>query len=210
MQAKVFLSTMLASLLAAGVIATPTALEVRDIKSTHGWDGTVTALEKVAASVGNVKPHPKGTVITPKENDTPVASTDVEARDLENLSKRTAGCIYVTKDSITPATSAVEVCTSVLQQTAAAPTGTTIGDTALALSAPTQVLPTYPRIALMSSADILSYKAPLAKSSPTRTVLAVDPCPSDTPGTETSEDGTTTWAPSAAGGSGWMQLFSIG
>jgi len=99
MQAKVFLSTMLASLLAAGVIATPTALEVRDIKSTHGWDGTVTALEKVAASVGNVKPHPKGTVITPKENDTPVASTDVEARDLENLSKRTAGCIYVTKDS---------------------------------------------------------------------------------------------------------------
>ncbi|PWW73520.1 hypothetical protein C7212DRAFT_284663 [Tuber magnatum] len=99
MQAKVFLSSMLVTLLAAGVNATPTAVEARDIKSSHGWDGTVTDLSKVAAPAGDAKPFPKGPIITPKEKDVPVAASSVEARDLESLTKRTPGCIFVTKDS---------------------------------------------------------------------------------------------------------------
>ncbi|KAG0642476.1 hypothetical protein HOY80DRAFT_1105075 [Tuber brumale] len=99
MQTKAFLSSLLVTLLTAGVTATPTGVETRDIKSEHGWDGTISEFSKFATSVGETKPRPKGVVITPKEKDIPVAATSVEARDLESLEKRTAGCIYVTKDS---------------------------------------------------------------------------------------------------------------
>ncbi|RPA93904.1 hypothetical protein L873DRAFT_1776984 [Choiromyces venosus 120613-1] len=105
MQAKIFLSSLLATLLATGVIASPAAVGARDVKSEHGWDGTVTPLEKVA-TVGAKKAPPKGAIITPKDSDVPVVTTSVEARDIEALSKRTPGCIFVTTDSNWGGTSA--------------------------------------------------------------------------------------------------------
>ena len=82
MQAKIFLSSLLATLLAVGVIATPTGVVARDIGSSHSLNGVVTPLEKVATAPGATKPRPNGLIITPKDGDVPVASTSVEARDL--------------------------------------------------------------------------------------------------------------------------------
>ena len=82
MQAKIFLSSLLATLLAVGIIATPTGVEARDIKSSHSLDGTVTPFQEVAIDVGITKPRPNGAVITPKDGDIPIVSTSVQARDL--------------------------------------------------------------------------------------------------------------------------------
>lgn len=81
MQTKGFLPSFLATFLSVGVIATPTGVEPRDIKSTHGWDGAVTSFEEVAIAVGDRNPRSNGRIITPKDNDVPVVSTSVEARD---------------------------------------------------------------------------------------------------------------------------------
>ena len=80
MQAKIFSS--LATLLAVRVIATPTRIEGRDIKSNHGRSGPITPFDEVAIDVGIKKPRPNGATITPKDSDVPVLSTSVKARDL--------------------------------------------------------------------------------------------------------------------------------
>ena len=82
MQAKIFLSSLLATLLAVSVAATPTRVETRDIKSSHSLDGTVTPFQEVATDVGVTGPRPKGPTITPKDSDVPIVSTSVEAKDL--------------------------------------------------------------------------------------------------------------------------------
>lgn len=79
MQTKIFLSFLLATFSAAGVIATPAAINARDLRSDHG---PPTELSKVGTPVGAPKPFPKGTIITPKANDVPVASSNLDARDL--------------------------------------------------------------------------------------------------------------------------------
>ena len=82
MQAKIFLSSFLATLLAVGVIATPTGAVARAVGSSHSLNGAITPLGEVATAGGVTKPRPDGVVITPKDGDVPVASTSVEARDL--------------------------------------------------------------------------------------------------------------------------------
>jgi len=82
MQAKIFLSSLLATLLAVCVIATPTGAEARDIKSSHSLDGTLTPFQEVATDTGIKKPRPNGAITTPKDGDVPVLSTSVKARDL--------------------------------------------------------------------------------------------------------------------------------
>ncbi|PUU75797.1 hypothetical protein B9Z19DRAFT_1053269 [Tuber borchii] len=105
MQAKIFLSSLLATLLAVGVIATPAGVVARDVGTSHSLNGAITPLEQVA-TVGATKPRPNGPVTTPKAGDVPFASTSVEARDLESLAKRTLGCVYVTQDANFAGTSA--------------------------------------------------------------------------------------------------------
>ncbi|PUU75793.1 hypothetical protein B9Z19DRAFT_1089580 [Tuber borchii] len=97
MQAKIFLSSLLATLLAVGVTATPAGFDARDIKSTHSLDLIATPFQEVAKDLGIKKPRPNGAIITPKDGDVPVPSS-VKARDLESLEKRTPGCLYVTSD----------------------------------------------------------------------------------------------------------------
>ncbi|PUU75796.1 hypothetical protein B9Z19DRAFT_1089586 [Tuber borchii] len=111
MQAKIFLSSLLATLLAVGVIATPTGVVARDVGTSHSLNGAVTPFEQVATAAGATKPRPNGLVITPKAGDVPVASTSVEARDLESLEKRNPGCVYVTQDANFAGTSAY-ICTN--------------------------------------------------------------------------------------------------
>ena len=82
MQAKIFLSSLLAALLAVGVIATPTGVVARDVATSHSLDGIVTPFDKVAKDAGIKKPRPSGLVVTPKDGDVPAASTSVKARDL--------------------------------------------------------------------------------------------------------------------------------
>ncbi|PUU75792.1 hypothetical protein B9Z19DRAFT_1152276 [Tuber borchii] len=96
MQPKIFLSSLLATLLVIGVIATPTGVGARDIKSSHSLDGIATPFQEIGTDVGETKPPPKGPTIIPKDNDVPVVSTSVEARDLESLKKRTLGCVFAT------------------------------------------------------------------------------------------------------------------
>ncbi|PUU75800.1 hypothetical protein B9Z19DRAFT_1152300 [Tuber borchii] len=99
MQAKIFLSSLLATFLAVGVIATPTGAVARDIGSSHSLDGIATPFKDVATDVGAKKPLPNGLIITPKAGDVPVVSTSVKARDLESLEKRTRGCLFVSANS---------------------------------------------------------------------------------------------------------------
>ena len=82
MQAKIFLSSLLATLLAVGVIATPTGVGARAIGSSHSLNGAVTPFQEVATDSGIKKPRPNGATITPKDGDVPVPSTSVKARDL--------------------------------------------------------------------------------------------------------------------------------
>ena len=82
MQAKIFFFSLLATLLAAGVVATPTRIKARDIKPSHGRSGPVTPFDEVAIEVGIKKPRPNGATIAPKDSDVPVLSTSVKARDL--------------------------------------------------------------------------------------------------------------------------------
>ena len=81
MQAKIFLSSLLATLLAVGITATPTGVEARDIKSSHSLNGITTPFENLAKDVGIKKPRPSEAIITPKDGDVPVLSS-VKARDL--------------------------------------------------------------------------------------------------------------------------------
>ena len=82
MQVKIFLSSLLATLLAVGVTATPTGVVARDVASSHSLDGIVTPFDKAAIDVGVKKPRPSGLVVTPKDGDVPIVSTSVETRDL--------------------------------------------------------------------------------------------------------------------------------
>ena len=82
MQAKIFLSSLLATLLAVGATATPTRSEARDIESSHSLDRIATPFQEVATDSGIKKPRPNGLIITPKDGDVPVLSTSVKARDL--------------------------------------------------------------------------------------------------------------------------------
>ncbi|PUU82603.1 hypothetical protein B9Z19DRAFT_967224 [Tuber borchii] len=90
MQAKVFVSYLLAIILAVGVIATPIDVE-----------GSTTDASTVFENAGNSfsgapDPRPNEPIITPKEGDVPADSTSVFARDLESLEKRTLGCVRMT------------------------------------------------------------------------------------------------------------------
>jgi len=85
MQAKIFLSSLLATFLAVGAIATPTGVGARDVEISHSLDGIVTPFDKVAADVGVTKPRPNGVIITPKAGDVPAVSTSVKARDLVSI-----------------------------------------------------------------------------------------------------------------------------
>ncbi|KAG0644735.1 hypothetical protein HOY80DRAFT_914715 [Tuber brumale] len=102
MQAKIFLNSLLVTLLTAHAIASPTGLEARDAIAQDigdpGFDNANSAGDTNADLDGEVKPLPDITALIPSENDIPVAATGVEARDLENLEKRTPGCILVTSD----------------------------------------------------------------------------------------------------------------
>ncbi|PUU74924.1 hypothetical protein B9Z19DRAFT_996954 [Tuber borchii] len=89
MQAKVFLSYLLAAILALGVIATPV-----DVEGTPPANAN-TLFENVASFVGTPGPRHTEPTITPKEGDVLAASTSVVARDLERLEKRTLGCVTV-------------------------------------------------------------------------------------------------------------------
>ena len=82
MQSKIFLSSLLATFLAVGVIATPTGVGARDVTSSHSLDGIVTPFNTVATDVGVTKPRPIGLVITPQAGDVPAVSASVAARDL--------------------------------------------------------------------------------------------------------------------------------
>jgi len=106
MQAKIFLSSLLATLFAVGVIATPTGVEARIV-------GTVSVINNALAKVGSALessvgtiPLLKGPATTPKNGDVLVASIGVNARDLESLEKRTPGCILITSDPNFAGTSA--------------------------------------------------------------------------------------------------------
>ncbi|KAG0639420.1 hypothetical protein HOY80DRAFT_963312 [Tuber brumale] len=92
---KSFLYSSLVTLLATGLLASPT-IGARDIKSQHGSDRTVTPVDKVGV-VGEIKPLHIRRILTPNDNDVPVAATSVDARDLESLGKRSLGCVLMTK-----------------------------------------------------------------------------------------------------------------
>ncbi|PUU74927.1 hypothetical protein B9Z19DRAFT_996902 [Tuber borchii] len=93
MQAKVFLSFLLAAILALGVIAIP--VDVEDAPPADG-DTVVENAENPASLVGAPDPRPTEPIITPKEGDVLAESTSVVARDLESLEKRTPGCATIT------------------------------------------------------------------------------------------------------------------
>ncbi|PUU74926.1 hypothetical protein B9Z19DRAFT_1132206 [Tuber borchii] len=96
MQAKVFLSYILATILAVGVIATP--VDVADAEATTPPDVNNMFEETVdtfATFNGPPDPVPTGPTITPKEEDVPTPTDSVIARDLNSLEKRTPGCITV-------------------------------------------------------------------------------------------------------------------
>ena len=84
MQAKVFFASLLATILAVGVIATPTPVDDVDSQVTPPADNNV--IENNAqgfATLAAPEPRPTGPIITPGDNDVPTASgTDVVARDL--------------------------------------------------------------------------------------------------------------------------------
>ncbi|PUU72798.1 hypothetical protein B9Z19DRAFT_1008098 [Tuber borchii] len=101
MQAKVFLLSILSIILAVGVIATPVDVipTLVDGERTPPPTDVNTLLDngrgREAFFVGPPDPRPTGPIITPKEGDIPTPSR-VVARDLENLEKRTPGCISAT------------------------------------------------------------------------------------------------------------------
>ena len=84
MQAKIFLSYLLAAILAAGVIATP--VDVVDAEGTPPADINdvfENNVEAFATFGGAPEPTPTGPTITPKEGDVLAPSTtSVVARDL--------------------------------------------------------------------------------------------------------------------------------
>ena len=88
MQAKVFFASFLATILAIGVIATPTPVDVVDSTVTHPPDvndvieDTVEALA-LGTSTATPDPLPTWPTITPGEDDVPTPSdNDVVVRDL--------------------------------------------------------------------------------------------------------------------------------
>ncbi|PUU82604.1 hypothetical protein B9Z19DRAFT_1190267 [Tuber borchii] len=103
MQAKVFLSYLLATILAVGVVATP--VDVFDSGTTTTPTPDVNNVfdikfQALAISTGTPAPTPTGPVITPGDDDVvPAPTGSVFARDLPSLEKRTPGCIKVTSDS---------------------------------------------------------------------------------------------------------------
>ncbi|PUU82605.1 hypothetical protein B9Z19DRAFT_1120510 [Tuber borchii] len=99
MQAKVFLSYLLATILAVGVIATP--VDVLDSVVTPPPDTTNVfeqSFEALATFTATPDPTPTGPTITPGEFDLPIptGNASVVARDLKTLEKRKKGCIFVT------------------------------------------------------------------------------------------------------------------
>ncbi|KAG0133665.1 hypothetical protein HOY82DRAFT_584417 [Tuber indicum] len=98
MQAKVFLTSLLVAVLTTSVVASPAGLEARDSNGLDSANDAVTALDSVTSfeSGGETQPLPQGTVLTPGQNDVPVAAAGLEARDLENFEKRTPGCLSAT------------------------------------------------------------------------------------------------------------------
>ncbi|KAG0644736.1 hypothetical protein HOY80DRAFT_898102 [Tuber brumale] len=101
MHAKIFLTSMLVTLFTAGVIASPAGLKARDSDTLDSANGALTPLDSVASVNADVGTQslPHGAGVTPGENDIPVADSGVKARDLEDLEKRSPGCIYATSDS---------------------------------------------------------------------------------------------------------------
>ena len=83
MQAKVFLAAFFAAFLAVGVIATP--VDVVDAEGTPPADMNNVfeeTGEAFATIAGAPEPTPTGPTITPKEDDVPVPTGSVVARDL--------------------------------------------------------------------------------------------------------------------------------
>ena len=87
MQAKVFLASFLATILAVGVIATPTPVDVVDSSVTPPPDVNDVIEDPVQAfalgtSTAAPDPLPTGPTITPGVDDVPTPSGDVVVRDL--------------------------------------------------------------------------------------------------------------------------------
>ena len=88
MQAKVFLASCLATILAVGVIATPTPVDVVDSSVTPAPDVNDVIEDSVQAfalgtSTATPDPLPTGPTITPGDDDVPNPSdNDVVVRDL--------------------------------------------------------------------------------------------------------------------------------
>ena len=87
MQVKVFLASFLATILAVGVIATPTPADVVDSQVSPPPDPNNVVEDDVQAfalgtSTAAADPLPTGPTITPGDNDVPGSSDDVVVRDL--------------------------------------------------------------------------------------------------------------------------------
>ncbi|PUU73976.1 hypothetical protein B9Z19DRAFT_1093950 [Tuber borchii] len=105
MQAKAFLSYLVAAILAVGVIATPVGVEGT---STTDVNAVFENVGDSASFVGAPPdPRPIEPIITPKEGDVPAPSnTSVVAGDHGSLKKRTIGCVRVTTNQNFGGTSA--------------------------------------------------------------------------------------------------------
>ena len=94
MQAKVFFASFLATILAVGVIATPTPVDVVDSEVTPPADVNDVIEEPVqafalSASTAAPDPLPTGPTITPGDDDVPNPSdNDVVVRDLVSRKPR--------------------------------------------------------------------------------------------------------------------------
>jgi len=86
MQVKIFLLSILATILAVGVIATPVDVIPTIVGGERTSPTAVNTLldgnEREAFFVGAPAPRPTGPIITPKEGDVPTPSRSVVARDL--------------------------------------------------------------------------------------------------------------------------------
>jgi len=82
MQAKIFLSSFLATLLSVGVIATPTGVGPRGLAVIGGAVDTIETLVESTISGVDVILDNIDNALTPGEGDVPLVSTGVEARDL--------------------------------------------------------------------------------------------------------------------------------
>ena len=94
MQVKVFLASLLATILAVGVIATPTPVDVVDFSVTPPPDVNDVIEDSVQAfalgtSTATPDPLPTGSTITPGDDDVPTPSdNDVVVRDLVSRKPR--------------------------------------------------------------------------------------------------------------------------